>query len=89
MTPQIIGRYGWHADHEDLRQMLGLGEKAKLPTEGMPSRFIQGIEVWVAPLSSRPANVRHKRSTHRVLARCPECERILSAGRLHQHRCKP
>lgn len=83
---KIIGRFGRHADHEDLRRMLGLGENAKLPVEGMAARSIQGVMVWVDTLGPNPT--KHKRSTHRVMAQCPTCLKTLSAGRLHQHKCK-
>ena len=49
-----------------------------------PSR-LEKIEVWVAPLRL-PNPRRWKRSTHRLMARCP-CGQVLSAGRLHQHVC--
>lgn len=73
------------ADHQYIRYALGLAEKAKLPVEGMSARVIQGYKVWVTPLGPNPT--RHKRSTHRVLARC-SCGKVLSVGRLHQHKCK-
>lgn len=77
-----------HRAHSDtVRMLLGLREKEKLPREGMPPRLIQGIEVWVTPLPEREKGARWKRSTHRVLAKCPTCGRVLSVGRLHQHRC--
>lgn len=66
--------------------MLGLSKSAKLPQEGMAPRFIQGIKVWVNPLALGP--VKHKRSTHRVMAECPTCGRHLSVGRLRQHKCE-
>lgn len=82
--PQIIGKFGRNAHSDELREMLGLAPKAKLPPEGMPSRFIQGIEVWVEPMKPRPFGKFYKRSTHRTLAKC-RCGKVLSAGRLHQH----
>jgi hypothetical protein len=73
-------------------QLLGL-TGSKLPTEGMPARDIKGIQVWVNPLPPMPApppgHLRNrKRSTHRVMCRCPDCAQELSAGRLHQHVCE-
>jgi hypothetical protein len=67
-------------------QLLGV---TKLPVEGMLSRKIQGITVWVRALPPRPADRRTKRSTHRVRCLCPDCGVELSAGRLFQHKCKP
>lgn len=81
----IIGKYGRHADSADLREMLELGSKGRLPVEGMPARFIQGVAVWVRPLG--PNLTKRKRSTHRVMACCPRCHVTVSAGRLHQHKC--
>ena len=81
----ILDTYGYRADHEFIRAALGLTAKAKLPVEGMPPRMIQGYEVWVNPLG--PNKTGHKRSTHRVLARC-NCGKVLSVGRLHQHKCR-
>lgn len=77
-----------------MRVLLGLAPEAKLPREGMEPRIVQGIKVWVTPLMGphrqyygwgRVRTV--KSSTHRVLAECPSCGRVLSAGRLHQHVC--
>jgi hypothetical protein len=85
--------YAYHgnAQSHHVRVMLGLSPDAKLPREGMAPRTIQGILVWVDPLPDRtPEEARrhHKRSTHRVRAKCPTCSKTLSVGRLHQHVCK-
>lgn len=69
-----------------VRAALGLDPKAKLPSLGLPPRDVAGYTLWVEPLGPNPT--RHKRSTHRVMARCNACGRVLSAGRLHQHVCK-
>lgn len=82
-----------NAHTDDVKAMLGLPKK--LPKEGVPPQIIQGIKVWVEPAAApvlvskwggklRPV----KRSTHRVMAECPLCGAHLSAGRLHQHKCK-
>lgn len=47
--------------------------------------LVAPIDVWVAPLR-QPNPKRHRRSTHRLMARCA-CGKVLSAGRLHQHVC--
>lgn len=81
-----------HAD--GMKTLLGLPYKAKLPILGMPARTIQGVKVWVN--SALPKQVvdrwgkQHivKSSTHRVMAECPHCGKVMSAGRLHQHICK-
>lgn len=74
-----------NAQSHDVRYYLGLGEKGKLPVEGMLGRSLFGIWVWVEPL--RGTHTR-KRSTHRVRCECPSCGTHLSVGRLHQHVCK-
>jgi hypothetical protein len=84
---QIIGKFGHNAHSDEIREMLGLGHKAKLPVEGLHGQTIQGVRVWITALPDRPKGG-HKRSTHRVLAMCPSCLRVVSAGRLHQHKCK-
>ena len=88
-----------NAHHDEIRAMLGLGmvPMPKLPTEGVEPHIIQGIKVWVTPLmgprvprctSRYQRPLEGKSSTHRVLAECPDCGRVLSVGRLHQHVCK-
>lgn len=74
---------GRNAHSSQIKILLGLDQKAKLPKEGMPVREIQGIKVFVAPLD--PA--RSRRRLHRVRAICPACGMEMSAGRLHQHVC--
>lgn len=96
MARFLIGQWGYNAHSREVRVMLGLPEDAKLPREGMEPRRIQGITVWVLPLMgprvpkrigrwNRP--LERKSSRHRVLAECPDCGKVLSVGRLHQHRC--
>jgi hypothetical protein len=82
----IRNAYGRNAQSHEIKAMLGLADKAKLPSEGMALRDIQGYSVWVKPLPS----IRDARfhCTHRVMAECPRCLRVLSAGRLHQHKCQ-
>lgn len=66
------------ASSGELNQRLGLKPKEKLPDKGMPPREVDGFEVWV--LEKQPG-----RRTHRVMAKCPVCRIIISAGRLQQH----
>lgn len=82
----IIGRNGQPANSNEIRQMLGLPEKAKLPPNGIAPQSIQGVTVYVEPL--RVKRNRTRRMKHRVLAICPHCSRIMSVGRLSQHKCK-
>lgn len=82
----------WNAQHNHVRQMLGLPKK--LPREGVPPQVIQGIKVWVNPAGPRIMVDKWgkervlKSSTHRVMAECPLCGKHMSAGRLHQHKCQ-
>ncbi len=77
-----------------MKTLLGLPLKSKLPAQGMEPRVIQGVKVWVEPAPD-PVFINKwgrtrllKRSTHRVMAECPDCGKHLSAGRMHQHVCK-
>ena len=86
--------HGRNAHHPDIRTFLGLGPKAKLPVEGMPKREIQGVTIWVEPFVPvwkidryTGERVQTKSSFHRVKAECPQCLKVLSAGRLFQHVC--
>ena len=63
---------------------FGLTRTQKLPVDGAPRRYVDGVAYWINPLPLGP--VRHKRSTHRVMCECPVCGKTLSAGRLPQHK---
>ena len=87
---KVPGR-DWNAHSKDVREMLGLKRTDKLPAAGMDPQVIQGVTVWVNPAPA-PVMVNKwgkqrplKRSTHRVMARCPICGEEMSVGRLHQH----
>lgn len=66
---------------------FGLTRKSRLPVDGAAPRIVDGNKVWINPLPLGP--VRWKRSTHRVMVECHHCGQQFSAGRLHQHVCKP
>lgn len=84
MKVKITGRWGY-ANAQDMYRLLGV---SRLPVEGMPARDIQGVQVYVKPLSAGPRLPRHgKRLSHRVIAIC-NCGQHVSVGRLHQHKCK-
>jgi len=78
------GEYGWNLHSHDVLPLLGLRPGEHLPAAGLPPRVIQGVKVWVA-MSAAPTG--RKSATHRVLAECPLCGKVLSVGRLHQHKC--
>lgn len=75
----------WPVHSTEMLVLLGV-TGGRLPIAGLPIRLVQGIEVWVEPLPPAAPGQR-KRSTHRVLCRCPSCGFVLSAGRLNQHIC--
>lgn len=87
-------QHRWHVQSGGMKILLGLRPQDPLPLEGMPARDIQGfdddkpitIKVWVDPI--RPLKFGPRRMTHRVRCECPDCGEKMSAGRLHQHRCK-
>jgi hypothetical protein len=80
----IRSERGWNAHEGDLKKMFGLEPKKKWPAEGLPPRNIQGIKVWVNPRTTAT----QENQFHRCRAECPRCLKILSAGRLHQHKCE-
>lgn len=94
-SPQLLGAHGRNAHTEEVKAMFGLSPKAKWPPEGLPERQLQGFWVWVTPAKPPVYDTRWgrtrlvKNSGHRVMARCPHCMAVMSAGRLHQHVCKP
>lgn len=83
-----------------LLDFLGFAN-GRLPVDGMAPRFvntwiypnprthtpepINNLEVWINPLPPMPEGRRFKRSTHRLMCKCPRCGSTLSVGRLHQH----
>jgi hypothetical protein len=74
--------------HNDaVKALLGIGPTEKLPVDGTLPKLINGDTwIWVQPLPHGPRQRwEHRRSTHRLLACCPECHKVLSAGRLKQH----
>ena len=83
---RVPGRESRNAHSHVMKELFGLRPQQPWPAEGMKPRVIQGILTWVAPLSAEP-DVGRRRCRHRVMARCPDCAMVLSAGRMHQHLC--
>jgi hypothetical protein len=75
---------GWNCHEGELKELFGLSKKDKWPSEGLPAKLIQGIRVWVNPKTTATTLSQF----HRCRAQCPRCLKVLSAGRLHQHKCK-
>jgi len=72
--------------NEQVKEHFGLSHRAKLPKDGHAVVVAEGIRLWIMPLM--PREIRGYRKPHRVLASCPRCAEVFSAGRLAQHRCK-
>lgn len=76
------------AGYHDMMRYLGV---TQLPPEGMPSRKIQGVEVWVKPLPPQTHEGYHKRRNWhglRVMCKCPQCGWSGAVGRMAQHVCR-
>lgn len=69
------------APSHQVKKILGLNPKAKLPKEGLPLQHVAGFDIWVKPLN--PATSANH--AHRVYLKCPACGKTLSAGRIGQH----
>lgn len=87
---------GHYADHQDIRQYLGLDPRKKLPMD-----FFKVVQVTLTDgrptvLLCNPGNPapegerrwRNKSSKHRCFVSCPDCAAAVPAGRTHQHKCK-
>jgi hypothetical protein len=87
-------RFRSYADSSDMFTLLGYAGETHWPSEGVPAQIVQGIKVWVEPAVPKFRKrydgqmVQVKSSTHRVMAQCPGCGTVVSAGRLIQHKCK-
>lgn len=86
---KLIGRHGYNMQHDELREKLGLRVGQKLPAHSIPPTEVNGV--WVFVLAAEDAKVRFPKThrPHRVMAYCPnpDCQEIVPAGRLHQHKC--
>ena len=74
----LLNPLGWQMQSYELRGRLGLKAGHHLPKEGLPPQDVDGMTVYVAPMT----DPRHRR--HRVLVIC-QCGEHVPAGRLHQH----
>ena len=72
----------YNAHTSEMRKLIGRSPERLGPESSGPHN-VQGIEVRVRGADERGPK-EHKRS-HRVMAKCPDCGREMSAGRLHQH----
>lgn len=67
-------------DHRDLYEALGLNPNRHLPKEGLGPRHVGNVLIWVDPKVEGKSQ-----DAKRVWCRCPHCDRVLTAGKLHQH----
>lgn len=91
----------YNAQNHQLMPMLGVGG-SKWPALGLLPQAVAciktvrsngivfrehtAVSVWVTAAVKRDDG--RKSSTHRAMCRCPGCDRVMSVGRLFQHRCK-
>jgi hypothetical protein len=76
MVLDNLHRMRWY----DLYAALGLNPKKHLPAEGLGARFVGNVRVWVDP--KIPGK---NQDAKRVWCECPACNKVLTAGKLHQH----
>ena len=70
-----------------LKKVLGI--TGKLPDQGIAVTKVQGWSVLVLSKHNAKVNSPGARSRpHRIVAICPDCCKVMSAGRTHQHKCK-
>jgi hypothetical protein len=67
-------------NHRDIYEALGLSPTKHLPTEGLQSRKIGNVLVWVTP---RIPGM--NQDAKRVWCICPHCDKMLTAGKFNQH----
>lgn len=91
-------RPAWNGHSHHVKALLGLKPNEALPTGGMVPRLVPAVHttlglsrepvqvlMWVRPLLLSDRGEK----PHRVMCRCPGCGKTVTAGRLHQHVCKP
>ena len=67
--------------HDQLYAALGLNPKRHLPDAGLPPQLVGNVEVWVdAKIPGKNQDAK------RVWCKCPACGKVLTAGKLQQHR---
>jgi len=81
----LRGRYSSNAQSDDIKRLFGLEPKQKWDARGHAGIVVGRWFLWVNPLVG--ISTRYRRSTHRAMARCLECTRTVSAGRIQQHKC--
>ena len=78
---KVSGNY-YRASADQLKPVLyDMKETEKWPAEGKSVTMYDGIFFWVRSLIL----ARHLGMHSRLMCECPECGKIISYGRLHQH----
>jgi endogenous inhibitor of DNA gyrase (YacG/DUF329 family) len=76
--------HGWKASSVQLLKMMGFAD-GRAPSLGASPMMVQDIMVWVVPLDFDRNYLYRHRKEHRLMAKCPKCGKVVSAGRLQQH----
>jgi hypothetical protein len=89
MTPlqNLVRRYGGWGNGKQRYHMLKIcGERIG---ETSFERVVDGVTWIVEPQNPKPdlryGSRRTRHCSHRVKVKCPECGKVVSAGRIHQH----
>lgn len=82
----LLRKYGGWTNRMNRYRALGLN--IDRIGEMSVEKVIDGVTWIVRPQNAKPEfkvyrNVRH--CSHRLLVECPECKKIVSFGRIHQH----
>jgi len=68
---------GWQMNERQLREAMGV--EGYWPDAGVPGKKLGNTIVFVGPKNPKG------RKTHRAMAVCAICGKVVAAGRLHQH----
>lgn len=71
----------WQISNSTLKQLMGCSPTKHWPDQGVKPKMLGNVRVWVKP--KRPYDGHSWRS--RAMCDCPQCGKVLNAGRLHQH----
>lgn len=69
----------WNMQSREMLQRLGLKPSSPIPKDFEGKFNVDGVEILV---TLPPVKGSRK---HRILAKCPDCQHMVPAGRLHQH----
>lgn len=82
---QIVTDAGYQvrASANRCKPFFGLLEWENWADEGHSSVTVQGVRLFV--MSKKDAAMYNANRPHRLMAGCPDCGKVVSYGRLHQH----